>query len=146
MALDKLKKLYNGIELKYHKISSIQINNDNKKLHVSIKSYVDENSRNKEKELTDKELRLKNLLAQIDEENAKDVPNTELVIQLSSEYTEVQESLEYPTDVEDWKMDREKLTYITEKIYELEYTEEVSVTYIYDQLKLHEDFVGSVDI
>ena len=43
-------------------------------------------------------------------------------------------------------MDREKLTYITEKIYELEYTEEVSVTYIYDQLKLHEDFVGSVDI
>ena len=148
MALKKEIELYNGTLINYHKISNIIIDNDNKKLIVLVKSYVNKSSRNKEKTLREKEIRIQEIMKIIDDELLKPEADrdTDMIISLTEENNTLTDELEYPETDELYQRDREKLTYIQEKSYELDYTDDITTSYVYNKLKELDVFINSDNI
>lgn len=135
MALKKEIKDDRGIITNYHKISIIELDNDLKKMKITLKSYVDETYRDIEKQYQAKEIELSNIMEQINEENRKDSPDTELVIQLSNQYN----NLVFQDASSESKS-------ILSRIVELDYNESITIGEVYQQLKTLEPFKGSEDV
>ena len=131
-----------------HKISSITIDNELKELHVNVKSYINQASRNKEKTIRQKELRIKEIMDTINSinslpENERDV---NLVISLTEENNNLISELNYNETTDLYIREQHKLTFITEVGYILDFIDDISTEFIYNKLKLLDVFKDSIDV
>lgn len=136
MALLKEKQLTNGIVTNYHKIDSIYVDTENKKINVTVNSYINENIRNIEKENQEKKLLSEELNDFIDKHIGTENKEIEAqIIEKTNQYNEIVENL----------IDTSKFV-IEKNIYQLEYSTDISFEDIYNQLKQLDDFKNSQDI
>lgn len=136
MALSKEKQLANGIVTNYHKIDSIYVDTENKKINVTINSYINENIRSIEKENQEKKLLSEELNDFIDKHiGTEDKEIEKQIIEKTNQYNELIESL------------IDTSTFVVDKnVYTLPYDTNISFEDIYSELKELDDFKNAKDI
>ncbi len=135
MGLIKEKILSNGIPVRYHKIESTVVDTVNRKIVVTVNSYVNENVRNIEKENQERKMQCNELNAFLDANiGAEDEEVIEQIKEKTNQYNELIESI---IDTSQFVVDR--------NAYELEYSTEFSFESIYNQLKQLDDFKDAED-
>ena len=136
MALLKEKQLTNGIVTNYHKIDSIYVDTENKKINVTVNSYINENIRNIEKENQEKKLLSEELNDFIDKHiGTEDKEIESQIIEKTNQYNELIESM----------IDTSKFI-VDKNTYSLPYNTNISFENIYDELKELNDFKNAKDI
>lgn len=135
MALLKEKQLTNGIVTNYHKIDSIYVDTENKKINVTVNSYINENIRNIEKENQEKKLLSEELNNFIDKHIGTEDKEIEAqIIEKTNQYNELIESM----------IDTSKFV-VDKNTYSLPYNTNISFENIYDELKELDDFKKAKD-
>lgn len=124
MGLIKKIIFKNGVEVEYHRIGDIQLDNKSKKTKVSVISYTNERFRLEEKENLAKQIQYEELVSSIISENEKpyDDRDVEQVVAWSDEANELVGTFEENLDLSVFKadIDFENLTDISmENIYNL---------------------------
>lgn len=136
MGLIKEKILSNGIPVKYHKIESALIDTTNKKLIVTVNSYVNEDVRTIEKENQEKKILCDELNAFIDANiGTEDEEITEQIKEKTEQYNELVDSI---IDTSQYVVDR--------NTYSLDYSTDISFNDIYTKLKELDNFKDAKDI
>lgn len=136
MGLIKKITFNNGIEVNYHRIGDIQLDNKNKKTRVSMVSYVKEEYRIKEKENLAKQIQYEELVSSIISENEKpyDDRDVEQVVAWSDEANELVGTFEENLDLSVFKAD-----------IDFEDLTDISMNNIYNLIKQDYLFEDSVD-
>lgn len=136
MGLLKNKILANGIPTNYHKIDSVLVNTEIRKIIVDVNSYVNESVRIIEKENQEKKLLCKELNDFIDANiGTEDEEITEQIKQKTNQYNEIIDTI---IDTSSYVVDK--------NTYELDYDTNISFEAIYTQLKQLDDFQGAEDV
>lgn len=136
MGLLKEKKLSNGIITKYHKIDSILINTEERKINVKINSYVDESIRTIEKENQNKKIQAEKLNDFIDKNIGTE---DEKILE------EIKEKTNLYNELIDTMVDTSTFV-VANNTYTLPYNTNISFEDIYNELKQLDDFKDSEDV
>ena len=136
MGLLKEKKLSNGIVTKYHKIDSILVNSEIRKINVKINSYIDENIRTIEKENQEKKILCEELNNFIDENIGTN--DEQIIKQIKEKTNQYNELINNMVDTSTFV--------VATNTYTLPYNTNISFKEIYNDLKELDDFKDSEDV
>ena len=136
MGLLKEKKLSNGIVTKYHKIDSILVNSEIRKINVKINSYIDENIRTIEKENQEKKILCEELNNFIDENIGTN--DEQIIKQIKEKTNQYNELINNMVDTSTFV--------VATNTYTLPYNTNISFKEIYNELKQLDDFKDSEDV